>query len=189
MYETKSWGDAFAGIGLGALTGLLLGLSVSQTVASVITALAAVLAGFFGLSNAAAGISSVRIGAFGIACAMAVVTGVWLRAGDRLSTAPVADVKRWTDAGFSKEEALGLVAFERLRIQPKDAVVSAQGQRDRESSLQSSESVSQCETLGKIKDDRELLRQFAVLGDPWDRLAGVSPDVARAVRDLKCSGK
>jgi hypothetical protein len=177
--ERNLWvGDAFAGVGLGALTGLLLGLSVSQTVASVITALAAILAGFFGLSNAASGISSVRIGAFGIACAMSVVTGVWLRAGNRLSTTPAADVKLWTDAGYPQEEARRLVASGRgIQLGPDKSI------------LYSVEAQQQCVELFRVQDGRKLLQEFAKYGGKWVAAANKyqdNPDGALTYRDIQC---
>src|ERR1700744_6070560 len=80
------FGQLFAGVGLGLLVGVLVGLSSSPVVSVVVGALAAgmvTLLGFArsskdGDSSYAEG-SVIRLGGFGVACAAAVLLGVAIR--------------------------------------------------------------------------------------------------------------
>jgi hypothetical protein len=79
----RPWADLLGGISLGLLLGLLIGLSATPVVSIVITALVALLAGLFGLSEkigpdlSAASVR--RLSAFGLAAAIAAPAGVWIR--------------------------------------------------------------------------------------------------------------
>ena len=110
--------EAFAGSGLGLLVGMLLGLSSASVVGIVVTALTAGLAAFLGLVRTEGPDRALRIGFFGLACAIGVIGGLALRSGAWLAPNVQADVARWEDAGFPKEEARSLVAFQRLGVRP-----------------------------------------------------------------------
>ncbi|MBC9208716.1 hypothetical protein IBL26_17840 [Roseomonas aerophila] len=114
------WGELFSGAGLGLLVGLLMGLSAASVVGSILAALAAAFAAFFGLvPNVGTG-HGLRVGAFGLACAVGVLGGLTLRTG-AIGLAPSihADVAAWQAAGYPAEEARALVAFQRLGVRPK----------------------------------------------------------------------
>ncbi|GAB0114611.1 hypothetical protein [Acidisoma sp. C75] len=110
--------EAFSGMGLGVLVGLLLGLSSTSLVGEVMAALMAGLAAFLGLAKAGGPDRAMRIGFFGFACALGGVGGLALRASDVLAPDIKAQVQRWTDAGYSAEDAQSLVAYERLGVRP-----------------------------------------------------------------------
>jgi hypothetical protein len=87
----------FSGVGLGALVGLLVALSTDHVVGSVIAALVALLAGFFGLSKVEVD-KGWRIGSFGFACIVGVVAGLMIRNGGDLLPTVGSQVEGWTSA-------------------------------------------------------------------------------------------
>jgi hypothetical protein len=97
----KMFGQLFAGVGLGLLVGVLVGLSSSPVVSVVLGALAAgmvTLLGFArsskdGDSSYAEG-SVIRLGGFGVACAAAVLLGVAIRTHSWLSPSIANQVPR-----------------------------------------------------------------------------------------------
>lgn len=116
--------DLVAGAGLGLLVGFLLGLSVTQVVGGVITALAALLGGFLGLSGDSGSPNRTwRIGAFGLCCVLGIIAGLDIRANDLLAPSVKQAVKAYEGAGYPPQQARDLVAFERLGIKPSNATV------------------------------------------------------------------
>ncbi|MDF7815146.1 hypothetical protein [Hymenobacter sp. YC55] len=115
----------FGGAGVGALIGVLTGLSISSTVAVVIGSLTSVLIVLLGLKETAdAHYHALRTGAFGFACTGALLTGIYLRAHNALAPNIHNEVLRWTAHGeFSLEEAKRYVAYERLGIIPPEATL------------------------------------------------------------------
>ena len=107
----------FSGIGLGALVGLLVALSSAHVVGSVIAALTALLAGFFGLSKVELD-KGWRIGSFGFACIVGVIVGLMIRNGGELLPTVESQVQEWTSAGYSEQQARELVSLQRLGVKP-----------------------------------------------------------------------
>jgi hypothetical protein len=193
MSEQRSGlANFFAGIGLGALFGLLMGLSVAQTVGGVIAALAAVLAGFFGLSDKGVIGSPARVAGFGLAAVAGIVGGVALRAQDTLSLTPQQAVARWTTAGYPAEEARSLVTFERLGIRPQGREVAAPPQPGRQTALFSGAAPGDCQRLAGIEDAGEVLLQFEALGGTWAQLVPAlraTPQAAVLIKELACGSR
>ncbi|HET6158008.1 MAG TPA: hypothetical protein VFE34_06675 [Dongiaceae bacterium] len=111
----------FSGIGLGGLVGLLVALSTAHVVGSVIAALTALLAGFFGLSNVQIDKSGWRIGSFGFACIVGLIAGLMIRNGGALLPTVASQAAEWTSAGYSAAQARDLVALQRLGVKPTGA--------------------------------------------------------------------
>jgi hypothetical protein len=117
----KTVGQLFAGMGLGLLVGILVGLSSSPVVSVVVGAIAAgmvTLLGFTrpakeGESSYAEG-STVRLGGFGVACAVAVLLGLFIRTHNWLSPSIADQVAEVQKAGFSSEEARRWVAYKNV---------------------------------------------------------------------------
>lgn len=110
--------EAFAGAGLGLLVGLLLGMSSTSVAGVVVAALTAGLGAFFGLARSDGPDRTVRIGCFGLACAIAAIGGLVARSGPWLERDVASEVARWTKAQYSPDEARTLVAFQLLGIRP-----------------------------------------------------------------------
>lgn len=113
----------FSGSGIGLLIGVLMGISVTPTVAVIIGALASGLAVLLGLNdqhfnNAKA----VRLGGFGFACVLGIYCGLYARTHQMLSptAAPPPSLSEqkaeYVGIGFSDREALDFIAFERFKI-------------------------------------------------------------------------
>ena len=114
--------DTLAGIAIGASVGLLVGLSVSPIAGAVVTALLSVLVAYLGLGGQAgsltSGVVSARVVGFCLGLAPALLLSLTLRTHDGLSPSPLAQVKRWEAAGFSRREAKDLVVLERFGSLP-----------------------------------------------------------------------
>jgi hypothetical protein len=187
---------------MGLLVGILVGLSISPVVGGVIAALTALVGALLGLTDklpgqqgAGADLRVWRIGAFGCACAVAVVLGVGLRAHDWLGKSPRDRVTAWTNAGFTKERALQLVEYSELGIAPGGAIPSkgqvAVGPR---SGVLFGAPGAACSELAseRFANDTERLRAFDNIGGEWRTIAsGVRSnenegEVLEAVWQLAC---
>lgn len=111
-------GQLFAGAGLGLLVGILVGLSASPVVSVILGSIAAglvTLLGFVSKEDTAAGQGSVvRLGSFGVACAIAVVVGIFVRTHNVASPSISQQVEEIRKAGYSAEEARRWVAYRNL---------------------------------------------------------------------------
>lgn len=115
------YGQLFAGVGLGLLVGVLVGLSSSPVVSTVVGALAAgmvTLLGFVrstkdGEPSYSEG-SVIRLGGFGVACAAAVLLGLFIRTHNWVSPSIAQQVSDVQKAGYSGEEARRWVAYKNI---------------------------------------------------------------------------
>jgi len=170
----------FSGIGLGALVGLLVALSTEHVVGSVIAALVALLAGFFGLSKVEVD-KGWRIGSFGFACIVGVVAGLMIRNGGDLLPTVESQVEEWTSAGYSAEQARELVSLQRLGVKPSGVELVQQPTMN---SLFTAEDKAQCGRLENTPDLQARLRILRNGGGALPALADqaeTSPDPAAAV--------
>jgi hypothetical protein len=97
--------SAVAGLALGLLTGALVGLSTAPVVVSVLTAILALLAGFFAFGKVGSGPSLWRVAGFGFGGTMGLALGLMVRVQDLANASPAWEVARLTEAGFSPEQA------------------------------------------------------------------------------------
>ena len=112
------FGQIFAGCGLGLVVGLLVGLSASPVVAVVVGALAAGLMTLLGFVKSAPADDSkvpidgspLRLGSFGVSCAIAILIGLSIRTHNLLSPTIEEQVAEIRKAGYSPEEARKWVA-------------------------------------------------------------------------------
>lgn len=196
--------NLIAGVALGALTGLLIGLSSSAVVGSVIGALTALLAGFFGLRELKSEDREQRPGylyrimAFAFACLLLVTGGLYLRTHDSLSPTPKEQVDELKLAGFSKDQALQITAWQRYGVTfskaSGDITVTA---KDSPSPLSTilfsidSTTLSKCADLhGENHADAENRRRaFDTAGGIWRDVAvwteGATFDPARTATKLE----
>jgi hypothetical protein len=125
--------DILAGCAMGALVGLLIGLSNAPVVGAVVSALLALLVTFLGLGGAGpvkidAKIERRLVG-FCIFCVIALLLGVAARANQWFAPPLSSEIKAWTDAQASTEQAVMFVAFERLGILPAGQTASNPARR------------------------------------------------------------
>ncbi|MGH9454949.1 MAG: hypothetical protein ACRD2O_13355 [Terriglobia bacterium] len=125
--------EILSGIGIGSLIGLLIGLSIQSVAGTVLAALVALLAAFLGLTHkfstsASKGTGegettstgrSARIAAFGIACTVAVLCGVFIRTHDWLTPPIRQQVEQWKSAGFSDDVSRSLVIYKQTGVLPQ----------------------------------------------------------------------
>jgi hypothetical protein len=112
----RSMQEIFAGVGLGAAVGILVGMSTAPVVAIVVSSLVALVATFFGLSSQTTeGTKVLRIASFGLACPIAVFIGLGARSHGWLTPSIQHQIADWTNAGYSPAE----VAFRELGLIPE----------------------------------------------------------------------
>ncbi|MCB0397223.1 MAG: hypothetical protein KDD36_11245 [Flavobacteriales bacterium] len=112
----------FGGIGIGALLGLLMGMSVSGTVAVVVGALTSALLVLLGLKEQTDPVhQALRVGAFGVSCTVMALVGLYIRANSIFSPTVEEDIRMWTqDSSYTIDDARQFVAYQRLGILPKN---------------------------------------------------------------------
>jgi MFS family permease len=170
----------FSGVGLGALVGLLVALSTEHVVGSVIAALTALLAGFFGLSKIELD-QGWRIGSFGFACVAGVVAGLMIRNGGDLLPSVASQMEAWTSAGYSEQQARELVALQRLGVKPGGVELV---QQPAVNALFSADDKALC---GRLESTPDLQARLRILRSGEGTLPAIanqaeaSPDPAAAV--------
>jgi hypothetical protein len=168
--------DLLAGVGLGLLTGILLGLSTTSVVGSIIAALSALLAGFFGLGATPSVRStgdSVRAAAFGFACTIALVVALVVRTHDLASPSIAAQVGQFTDAHYTESEARALVAFRLFGVVPTGMSIAEAPKSPSSSILFGHVSATECSTLTSTRFANTEARIDAMrnAGGKWKDLA------------------
>ena len=176
-----------AAMALGLVTGLLIGLSTSELVAAVVTALVALATTLVALGGPAlvagkaaparsAGDDAALI-AFAAALAVAVLAGLYVRTHDLLSPTPEALTARWEAAGYSTADARRIAAHTLLGIDIEaDGGVIATGGTGHASSARSvlfaGEYKSRCASTepSRAPDRDELLNTWSLAGEPWQAL-------------------
>jgi hypothetical protein len=174
--------QVFSGLGLGAVVGLLVALSAEHVVGSVIAALTALLAGFFGLSNIGTSNLGYRIGFFGFACVLGVLGGLIIRNGGSLLPNTADMVAEWTAAGYSPEEARTNVALQRLGIKPSGAEIVPTPPPP--TVLFSTEQAALCGRLGNIAASADKIQLLKEKGGPYAGIAAAveaSTDIDKAL--------
>lgn len=127
--------DLLAGVALGTLLGLLVGLTSSPVVAIVVGALASGLLVLLGynagkpadeVTLAANRANAWRLCGFGFAAAAALLVGLAIRTHEVFTPSPDLQVKRLTASGFSPDEAHAWVAYKNagllFRVAPETLV-------------------------------------------------------------------
>ncbi|HVR29673.1 MAG TPA: hypothetical protein VMS86_09060 [Thermoanaerobaculia bacterium] len=178
----QSAAEWLAGGGIGLLVGALLGLSVSPVVATVLGALTAVIAAFFGLAGDSKQDSARlgRIAAFAFAAVVGLVTGLYLRTHDSLSVSVEDDVAEWEAAGYPTGIARGIVAYERTGLVPEgwSQAPEETGPRSASTALFSA-SAEDCARVDPRDhpDTEELANAFALAEGGWAELARATGEV------------
>jgi hypothetical protein len=168
--------DILAGCAMGALVGLLIGLSTVPVVAAVVSALLALLVTFLGLGGAGAVKSDIkmerRLAAFCVCSVIALILGVAARANQWFAPSLSSEIKSWTDAHASDQQALTFVAFERLGILPAGQTTSNRTAAPSAVGLFNTASEADCGTLaGDFATGRDRLKAMHDLGGSWTDLA------------------
>jgi hypothetical protein len=102
----------YSGAGIGILFGIIMGLSVSPTVAIVLGALTAILAAILGLNDLSfSNAKAVRIGSFGFACVLGILAGMYIRTHGTLSPNSEVLMAEYQRLGFSDEQAREFIAI------------------------------------------------------------------------------
>ncbi|MFT5758705.1 MAG: hypothetical protein ACI9LM_003453 [Alteromonadaceae bacterium] len=107
----------FGGAGIGLLFGVIMGTSVTPTVATILGALTTLLAGILGLNDQHFNnTKAVRIGGFGFACVLGAYLGLFVRANNVFSPSIISMKASYIAAGFSEQQALNFIAYKEFGI-------------------------------------------------------------------------
>jgi hypothetical protein len=163
-----------AGASLGALVGLLIGLSSTPVVAGVISALVGLLVAFFGLLEKSSpdGMKTLRIASFAVLCFAGVVLGIVSRAHEWFSPSVHTRIQKWVGAGYSPEEARALTAYESLGVVPKGQSV-VEAPKALGSLLFSDKNFSECDNLmpSHYRSGSDQVAAMQEAGPQWKALA------------------
>jgi hypothetical protein len=126
--------DLLGGASLGLFLGILIGLSTTAVVSIVITALVALLAAFFGLSDksrlSTSSSGARRLIAFGVSATIFTLVGIWLRTHETL--APSVDEQKQVlrSIGYAdkSKEQTEMLRYLRYGLLPAGATVGKQSQ-------------------------------------------------------------
>jgi len=103
--------SAFGGAGIGLLFGVIMGTSVTPTVATVLGALTAILTSILGLNDSQfSDAKAARIGSFGFACVIGAYTGLFVRSHNLLSPSLMSLKNEYVAIGFSNDQALNYIS-------------------------------------------------------------------------------
>jgi hypothetical protein len=193
--------DLFGAGSLGILLGILIGMSASPTVSIVITALVALLAGLFGLSEkstfAISPDGARRLGAFAIAATLASLLGVWMRTHETLS--PSLDQQRATlrELGLAdkSKEQIEMLKFLRYGLVPAGSAVSKEP-KPWIGVFYNDAAPSLCADLNRAESADDIITVLKAAGAKSQSLASeiakIPPDrrndAANVVRMTLCSG-
>lgn len=170
--------NVIAGVTLGALTGLLLGLSASPVVGTVLGALITGVLVFLSLNESAAtsapldNAKLVRLSAFSCAAIAALLLGVAARSSSWLGPSEIQHrYSELLEIGLSPEKAQA--ALIQSAVSP-----SPETERVRSSAIWSGTS-KECDELkpDRFEDASSLINAYEAAGEPWQ-------DMARGVMEL-----
>ncbi len=129
-----------SGVGMGLLLGIIMGLSVSETVQTIFGVLTTILGAFLGFDKRSfAGMeaseyekeqhntlfTALRAGWFGIAVVVGILSGIGIRTQEVFEIPVAKKVKQLTDAGFEPEYARKLIAYQKFAIDPNTGELGA----------------------------------------------------------------
>lgn len=127
--KQQKWPEVYGGGGLGLLVGVLLGLSATEVVGGVITALMALLATYLGLKSqsgeegaktsvVASANQAIRLGSFALVCVVGIFVGLFVRTHNLTGRSIPNQVQQLRDAGFPDSTARSLIAFREFGVKP-----------------------------------------------------------------------
>lgn len=167
----------FGGAGLGVLIGLLIGMSTSGTVGLVIGSLASVLLVLLGFKEKGdSNLQTLRVGAFGLFCSIAILTGLFFRVNNSFTPTVKSEIEMWTsDSLFSLDEAKKFVLYERFGFVPPGVRIDSTIDKKRKQVVLYSSDISilDCEKLQGYEDFpiQNELKAYKRLGGVWEEIA------------------
>ncbi len=107
----------FGGSGIGLLFGVIMGSSITPTVATMLGILTTMLAGILGLNDKLFNnTKSVRIGSFGLACVIGAYIGIYVRSHNALAPSLQELKQQYLAAGFSEQQSLNFIAMKEFGV-------------------------------------------------------------------------
>jgi hypothetical protein len=183
------FGQLFAGTGLGLLVGILVGLSSSPVVSAVVGALTAGMVTLLGFTRATKEGGPIlspegsvfRLGSFGVACAIAVGLGLYIRTHNLASPSIADQVAEVQKGGYTPEEARRWVAYKNVGTVLTSSAPGSNGPAQSGngtasvagSVLFSGSNAGECQHFDttKFKDAKEQLYALRQLGDRYAEYA------------------
>jgi hypothetical protein len=199
----SAWFNALAGIGIGMLLGIAVGLSSSPVIGVVVGAMGTGLLALLGLKDNTAipnPAQALRLVGFGFACTVGLLVGLLLRTSDVLSPKLISQQEQWKSIGFSEDEAKKVVLYQRVGLllpplvtppgnlqlagKSSTSLFAGNSQMDVCSATNSSSFASTDEHLNALDQAGGRLREFA------NTLRGLKPDeqkrILASINHLAC---
>jgi hypothetical protein len=145
----------FAGIGLGLLTGVIIGLSIAEVTGVILGALTSLLAAFFGLRSNKEGETGnhLVIGSFGFTCVISIFLGIYVRTHNLIAPSLETDLATYRAASFDTAEIKKIILFKELGLVPAGFTFSKEAKQLNSSVLMTDTTGS---TLCRINDHSTL---------------------------------
>lgn len=150
--------NIFAGIGLGLLTGTIIGLSIAEVTGIILGALTSLLAAFFGLRANKEGErgNQIIIGTFSVTCLVSIFFGLFIRTHNLLSPSLASEIKEYKDAYFDTVEIKKIILFKELGLIPNGYSFSKEAKQLNRQSLLMAGDNNSMELCSLISDDSSL---------------------------------
>jgi hypothetical protein len=169
------WVDWAGGASLGALLGLLIGLSTTPVVSIVITAIVALLAGYFGISDKLPlGMSlpgAHRLMAFAISATLFAMGGIWVRTHEVLAPSVEQQKAMLRGMGYAdnSKEQIEMLRYLRFNLLPTGATAAKDPQR-LSGVLFADPTATFCDDLSRTRTFPDLLVLLSQSQQPLPRL-------------------
>ena len=140
----------YGGAGIGLLFGVIMGTSITPTVATMFGTLTTLLAGILGLNDTHfSNAKAVRVGSFGFACVIGAYIGLFVRSHNVLSPSLITLKEKYIAVGFSEEQALNFIAQKEfgMFIQTTNVNDILDGSTSEEASISTESSANNSEAI------------------------------------------
>jgi hypothetical protein len=176
----------FSGASIGALLGLLVGLSSSPIVVTAIGIVSAIVATFLNAkteSNADvqqgkkdAEVRAISLIGLGIAGVLSIILGLSLRVRDAFSPSVLDRIHEWKNAQFSDDEAKRFVVFSQLGIVPEGfKVVARPNSTTPQNTILFAGNTELCDQLNptNFQNATDIIHLYNAAGGNWTSFATV----------------
>lgn len=168
--------EILAGISMGALVGVVIGLSATEVTGIILGALTSLLVSFFGLKPKSGNGNGnlLIISSFCISCAMCVLIGLYMRVNNVLSQSIDSDLGFYKKAGFTTEEIKDVILLTRFGIVPNTYSVVSEVQSNLDKTVLMNGKVNElylCNLNGTDDSLKDILEMYEGSGSKYNKLA------------------
>jgi hypothetical protein len=164
--------EAFAGIGLGMLLGVIIGLSISQVTGIILGALTSLLAAFFGLRDKKSDDQSkpIIICYFGASCFIFIMLGIYIRTHQLLSPSLASQTEKLKEVGFNQNEIKQILLAKEFGLMVSDWKFSAEAKdkSDKTILMTGEDGLELCSGINHESSLNEIIQTFDRSGKKYN---------------------